>query len=99
MNDWDHEQRKDVESRHEQSITLPGIWQLLNKLRIPSILQTKEMVVREEKTAANSESREGKFHESCDHHLYSKRGIKSSAEIECRCSGGSNIHVYSRCGE
>lgn len=47
MNDRDHEQWKDVESRHEQSIT-PRIWQLLNKLRSPSILQTKEMS-REEK--------------------------------------------------
>lgn len=47
MNDWDHEQWKDVESRHEQSIT-PGIWQLLNKVRSPSILQTQEMS-REEK--------------------------------------------------
>lgn len=35
---------EDVECRHGQSTILSRIWQQLNKLRIPSLLHTKEAI-------------------------------------------------------
>lgn len=93
MNDWDHEQRKDIEFRHEQSITLPGIRQLLNKLRIPSILQTKEMVMREEKMLQILSLEKGSFmshvttifivKEELNHLLRSNAGVVEAQAYAC----------------